>query len=132
MRVVQVDVVQRAEPDDEPVTVASATTVFLGESVKPRGAVDARALDVNPPDAPDDDYYPRFTAEASTTADGTESPAVPWTRDIGSGQVAGRKSCWVQRAARRRGRDPRHRSSALSSAESTSLMGNWGTERASR
>ncbi|HNP56493.1 MAG TPA: thioesterase family protein [Gordonia sp. (in: high G+C Gram-positive bacteria)] len=129
VRVVQVDVVQRAEPDDEPVTVASATTVFLKESVKPRGERWTRGPSTfNPPDAPDDDYYPRFTAEASTTADGTESPAVPWTRDIGSGQVAGRKSYWCNALPAVAGETPTPFQRAVVSAESTSLMGNWGTE----
>ena len=62
------------------------------------------------------------------TADGTQSPAVPWTRDIGLGQVAGRKSYWCNALPAVVGETPTPFQRAVVSAESTSLMGNWGTE----
>ncbi|MFT4200832.1 PaaI family thioesterase [Gordonia sp. (in: high G+C Gram-positive bacteria)] len=127
VRVVEVDVLQHLD-DEEPVRVARSTTVFLRESVNPDGERWSReSTDFDPPSVPEDDYYPRFAADATTAADGTPVDAIAWTSDLAALQGPGRKRHWTHPLPVVAGEPPSPFLRAVIAAESTSLMGNWGT-----
>ncbi len=129
VRVVEVDVLQLVGgPDTEPVRVARSTTVFLKQSTNPGGQRWARpAPAFEPPAVPDEDHYPRFAADEATTADGAHTDAVGWTSDLGALQGAGRKRGWTNPLPTVAHEPITPFVRAVVAAESTSLMGNWGT-----
>ncbi|MFT3901280.1 MAG: thioesterase family protein [Gordonia sp. (in: high G+C Gram-positive bacteria)] len=126
VRVVEVDIFQHG--GDEPVRVARSTTVFLKESTNPAGERWERPTSAfDPPEVPDDDYYPRFAADATTSADGSPVAAIEWTSDLAALQGPGRKRHWTHPLPVVPGETPSPFVRAVIAAESTSLMANWGT-----
>ncbi|QKT08670.1 thioesterase family protein [Gordonia sp. X0973] len=126
VRVVQVDILQHRD-DDDPVCVARSTTVFLKESANPHGERWTPPSTFDPPPAAADDYYPFFAADATTTADGTPVDTVAWTHDFSAMQGPGRKRNWAQTLPVVPGEEPSPFVLAVTAAESTSAVGNWGT-----
>ena len=124
IRVVDVDVVQHPEGADE-VLVARGTTVFLRTSTNPPGRRwhrPADAVTFHPPEiASDDDLSPRFASDAADDAVGE------WERDMGNHQNGHRKRMWSRAAPIVAGEKLTPFQRAVVSAESASLVSNWGT-----
>lgn len=124
IRVLDVDVVQHPDDADE-VVVARATTVFLRTSTNPPGRRwhrPADAVTFHPPEiASDDDLSPRF---ASDDADDTVGG---WERDMANHQNGHRKRMWSRAAPIVAGEKLTPFQRAVISAESASLVSNWGT-----
>ncbi|MGC4933546.1 acyl-CoA thioesterase domain-containing protein [Gordonia sp. DT30] len=140
IRVAEVDVVQY--PDDTPgsgtseggaeVVVARATTVFLRESQNPPGQRwqrPAQASTFHPPAGPIDDYAPRFSSDAADTdaADTGAAEVGDWDDDMRRHQNGLRKRVWTRAAPAVAGAELTPFVRAAISAESTSLIGNWGS-----
>ncbi|MFE0751614.1 PaaI family thioesterase [Gordonia sp. NPDC058843] len=129
IRVVDVEVVQHpegADPDGaEEVVVARGTTVFLRTSTNPPGqrwhrpaaAVTFRAPEI----ASDDDLSPRFASDAADDSVGE------WERDMANHQNGHRKRMWSRAAPIVAGEKLTPFQRAVISAESASLVSNWGT-----
>ena len=126
IRVAEVEVVQFSSEDtlEDGVVVARGTTVFLKESDNPPGDRWVRpddAVTFTPPDVSDDDYFPRFSS------DGPGAPVGPWTSDMATHQDGYRKRLWSRAAPAVAGEPLTPFQQAVISAESTSLVCNWGT-----
>ncbi|QUD82193.1 thioesterase family protein [Gordonia polyisoprenivorans] len=124
IRVAEVDVVQF--PDDSAaeaeVIVARATAVFLRESQNPPGQRwqrDARARTFSPPSTAVDDWAPRFASDAAGVGE--------WDSNMGNHQNGLRKRVWTRAAPAVVGAELTPFVRAAISAESTSLICNWGT-----
>ena len=134
IRVVEVDVLQDRPSGDE-VLVARGSTVFLKEPVNPPGgrwfnpADDTIAADVPTPEQQE-------AAAGALTGEGPWDPALApwffsgstWSNDMGANQTDLRKGVWSRSAAVVAGAPPTPFERTVMAAESTSLMGNWGTE----
>ncbi|RPA58959.1 hypothetical protein EF294_14025 [Gordonia oryzae] len=127
IRVAEVDIVQfpdDGEPEAE-VTVARATAVFLRESQNPPGQRwqrDSESVTFSPPVAAIDDWAPRFASD-SPDADAVGA----WGRNMGDHQNGLRKRVWTRAAPAVVGVELTPFVRAVTSAESTSLICNWGT-----
>ncbi|MDF3285194.1 acyl-CoA thioesterase domain-containing protein [Gordonia sp. N1V] len=124
IRVAEVDVVQF--PDDSAaeaeVIVARATAVFLRESQNPPGQrwqSDAGARTFSPPTTAVDDWAPRFASDAAGVGE--------WDSNMGNHQNGLRKRVWTRAAPAVVGAELTPFVRAAISAESTSLICNWGT-----
>ncbi|MBE7193948.1 thioesterase family protein [Gordonia polyisoprenivorans] len=124
IRVAEVDVVQF--PDDSAaeaeVIVARATAVFLRESQNPPGQRwqrDAGARTFSPPTTAVDDWAPRFASDAAGVGE--------WDSNMGNHQNGLRKRVWTRAAPAVVGAELTPFVRAAISAESTSLICNWGT-----
>ncbi|OPX11406.1 acyl-CoA thioesterase domain-containing protein [Gordonia sp. i37] len=124
IRVAEVDVVQF--PDDSAakaeVIVARATAVFLRESQNPPGQRwqrDAGARTFSPPTTAVDDWAPRFASDAAGVGE--------WDQNMGNHQNGLRKRVWTRAAPAVVGTELTPFVRAAISAESTSLICNWGT-----
>ncbi|MGW8814957.1 PaaI family thioesterase [Gordonia terrae] len=124
IRVLDVDVVQHPDDADE-VVVARATTVFLRTSTNPPGRRwhrPADAVTFHPPEfASDDDLSPRFASDAADDTVGE------WERDMANHQNGHRKRMWSRAAPIVAGEKLTPFQRAVISAESASLVSNWGT-----
>lgn len=124
IRVLDVDVVQHPDDADE-VVVARATTVFLRTSTNPPGRRwhrPADAVTFHPPEiAADDDLSPRFASDAADDTVGE------WERDMANHQNGHRKRMWSRAAPIVAGEKLTPFQRAVISAESASLVSNWGT-----
>ncbi|ACY23553.1 conserved hypothetical protein [Gordonia bronchialis DSM 43247] len=124
IRVAEVDVVQfPADGPDDGVIVARSTTVFLRDSVNPPGDRWSRpddAVTFRPPTVGDDDYFPRFASDVDD---------VPgdWDSNMGNHQNGHRKRLWSRAAPAVAGESLTPFQQAVISAESTSLVCNWGS-----
>ncbi|GAB08632.1 hypothetical protein GOARA_013_00760 [Gordonia araii NBRC 100433] len=128
VRVVEVDVFQHPDDAADPVLVARSTTVFLKEATNPPGERWSRpTTSFTPPPVPDDDFYPRFAADATIDAEGNAVEAIPWTSDLAALQGPGRKRHWTRPLPVVPDELPSPFVGAVIAAESSSLMGNWGT-----
>ncbi|GAA3028866.1 thioesterase family protein [Gordonia defluvii] len=129
VRVIGVDVYQY--PDGlgtDPVRVAHSTTVFLKSAGDPPGQRWSReATGFHPPVVADDDFYPRFAADATIDSDGNVVAAIDWTSDIAALQGSGRKRQWTRPLPVVPGESPSPFVGAVTAAESSSLLGNWGS-----
>ncbi|GAB22808.1 hypothetical protein GOPIP_031_04300 [Gordonia polyisoprenivorans NBRC 16320 = JCM 10675] len=124
IRVAEVDVVQF--PDDSAaeaeVIVARATAVFLRESQNPPGQRwqrDVGARTFSPPTTAVDDWAPRFASDAAGVGE--------WDSNMGNHQNGLRKRVWTRAAPAVVGAELTPFVRAAISAESTSLICNWGT-----
>ena len=124
IRVAEVDVVQF--PDDSAaeaeVIVARATAVFLRESQNPPGQRwqrDAGARTFSPPTTAVDDWAPRFASDTAGVGE--------WDSNMGNHQNGLRKRVWTRAAPAVVGAELTPFVRAAISAESTSLICNWGT-----
>ena len=148
IRVAELDVVQSESPNisdsntagaDE-VVVARATTVFLRTSVNPPGTRWQRpdgAVTFRPPTdpIPDTDLMSRFSSDAPDrdAADASESGGTTgasnsaWNTDMGAHQNGGRKRLWSHPLPAIDGEPATSFVKAVTAAESTSLVTNWGS-----
>lgn len=124
IRVAEVDVVQF--PDDSAaeaeVIVARATAVLLRESQNPPGQRwqrDADARTFSPPTTAVDDWAPRFASDTAGVGE--------WDSNMGNHQNGLRKRVWTRAAPAVVGAELTPFVRAAISAESTSLICNWGT-----
>ncbi|QTI70072.1 acyl-CoA thioesterase domain-containing protein [Gordonia polyisoprenivorans] len=125
IRVAEVDVVQfdgggGSQDGAAEVIVARATAVFLRESQNPPGQRwhrDAEALTFSPPAVAIDDLMPRFASDV----------AREWDSVMGNHQHGYRKRVWTRAIPTLVGRELTPLVRAATSAESTSLICNWGT-----
>ncbi|AFA71684.1 protein of unknown function DUF3705 [Gordonia polyisoprenivorans VH2] len=124
IRVAEVDVVQF--PDDSAaeaeVIVARATAVFLRESQNPPGQRwqrDVGARTLSPPTTAVDDWAPRFASDTAGVGE--------WDSNMGNHQNGLRKRVWTRAAPAVVGAELTPFVRAAISAESTSLICNWGT-----
>ncbi|MGW6034447.1 hotdog fold domain-containing protein [Gordonia terrae] len=124
IRVLDVDVVQHPDDADE-VVVARATTVFLRTSTNPPGRRWHRPADAvtfhQPEIADDDDLSPRFAS------DGADDTVGEWERGMANHQNGHRKRMWSRAAPIVAGEKLTPFQRAVISAESASLVSNWGT-----
>ncbi|NDK88945.1 thioesterase family protein [Gordonia desulfuricans] len=128
IRVAEVDVFQHPA-DGEEVLAARATTVYLRESQNPPGQRWTRpdsAVSFVPPAETTDDLMPFFATDPADAPFGGV-PAGEWTREIGSHQTATRKRLWAAAAPAVAGEPLTPFVQAAISAESTSLVCNWGS-----
>ncbi|OBA58051.1 acyl-CoA thioesterase domain-containing protein [Gordonia sp. 852002-10350_SCH5691597] len=148
IRVAELDVVQSESPNisdsdtagaDE-VVVARATTVFLRTSANPPGTRWQRpdeAVTFRPPTdpIPDTDLMSRFSSDAPDrdAADASESGGTTgasnsaWNTDMGAHQNGGRKRLWSHPLPAIDGEPATSFVKAVTAAESTSLVTNWGS-----
>ncbi|MGW0035241.1 acyl-CoA thioesterase domain-containing protein [Gordonia sp. NPDC003376] len=127
IRVAEVDVFQHAA-DGEEVLAARATTVYLRESQNPPGRRWTRpdsAVSFVPPAETTDDRRPFFATDPADAPFG--GPVGDWSRDIGAHQTATRKRLWASAAPAVAGQPLTPFVQAAISAESTSLVCNWGS-----
>lgn len=122
IRVVEVDVLQH--PDDgAEVLTARSTTVFLAESANPPGQRWQRpesAVTFHAPLDTPSDHLSRFASD--------ESGAVgDWDADMGAHQNGLRKRLWAQPLPAVLGSPATPFTRAVTGAESTSLICNWGS-----
>ena len=124
IRVAEVDVVQF--PDDSAaeaeVIVARATAVLLRESQNPPGQRwqrDVGARTFSPPTTAVDDWAPRFASDTAGVGE--------WDSNMGNHQNGLRKRVWTRAAPAVVGAELTPFVRAAISAESTSLICNWGT-----
>lgn len=124
IRVVDVDVVQHPDGADE-VVVARGTTVFLRTSTNPPGQRWQRPADAVTFRAPeiiaDDDLSPRFASDAADDTVGE------WETDMANHQNGHRKRMWSRAAPIVAGEKLTPFQRAVVSAESASLVSNWGS-----
>ncbi|MFT4393341.1 acyl-CoA thioesterase domain-containing protein [Gordonia lacunae] len=124
IRVVDVDVVQHPDGADE-VVVARGTTVFLRTSTNPPGQRWQRPADAVTFRAPeiiaDDDLPPRFASDAADDTVGE------WEKDMANHQNGHRKRMWSRAAPIVAGEKLTPFQRAVVSAESASLVSNWGS-----
>ncbi|OUC80070.1 acyl-CoA thioesterase domain-containing protein [Gordonia lacunae] len=124
IRVVDVDVVQHPDGADE-VVVARGTTVFLRTSTNPPGQRWQRPADAVTFRAPeiiaDDDLSPRFASDAADDTVGE------WEKDMANHQNGHRKRMWSRAAPIVAGEKLTPFQRAVVSAESASLVSNWGS-----
>ena len=132
IRAAEIDVVQRTDPDpgsgsQDEVLVARATAVFLRPSQNPPGdrwQRPADAVTFRPPteDIGDSDVMSRFSSEVA----GPESEPV-WNTDMGEHQNGRRKRLWSHPLPTIDGETTTPFVRAVTGAESTSLITNWGS-----
>ncbi|GAC70621.1 acyl-CoA thioesterase domain-containing protein [Gordonia soli] len=128
--VAETEVVQypgdRGGDADAEIVVARATTVFLQESQSPPGERWSRPEEestFHPPTAAPDDLMPWFSVD-----DPDRDPDAPaWNQDMGSNQTPHRKRLWTRSAPPVVGEELTPFQRAVTSAESTSLVSNWGS-----
>lgn len=128
IRVVELDVLQypedgAPEPGSEVLT-ARATTVFLAASSNPPGQRWQRAQEATtftPPPVEYTDYRPRFSSDAHPPQIGD------WDDAMGNHQDGFRKRLWTKAAPAVLGAELTPFVRAAISAESTSLVCNWGS-----
>ncbi|ATD72487.1 MULTISPECIES: acyl-CoA thioesterase domain-containing protein [Gordonia] len=125
IRVVDVEIVQHPE-DGQEVVVARGTTVFLRTSVNPPGERWQRppeAVTFRPPRSTttDDDLIPRWASDAPGRA------PREWEYEMPDHQNAYRKRVWTRAAPIVPGEEPTPFQRAVISAESASVISNWGT-----
>ncbi|GAA1482082.1 thioesterase family protein [Gordonia sinesedis] len=127
IRVAEIDVLQRpadAATDADEVLVARGTTVFLAESSNPPGqrwTRPAEQMTFTPPDGESPDSFPRFSSDSSDGRIG------PWDSDMGNHQNGGRKRVWSRAGTTVSGHALTPFVRAVTAAESTSLVSNWGS-----
>ena len=134
------------------VVVARATTVFLRTSANPPGTRWQRpdeAVTFRPPTdpIPDSDLMSRFSSDVPDTdvpdtdapkagapvADSSKSDGTPgasnsaWNTDMGAHQNGGRKRLWSHPLPAIEGEEATAFVKAVTAAESTSLVTNWGS-----
>ncbi|MEE4022174.1 acyl-CoA thioesterase domain-containing protein [Gordonia sp. PKS22-38] len=122
IKVAEVDVVQSV--DGAEVLVARSTTVFVKESTNPPGERWERppeTIEFHPPETDADDRFPWYGAT-------TESGEIEWSQDMGAHQNARRNRLWTRAVSTVVGERPSAFERAVISGESTSLVGNWGSE----
>lgn len=148
IRVAELDVVQSESPNSsdsntagaDEVVVARATTVFLRTSANPPGTRWQRpdeAVTFRPPTDPisDTDVMSRFSSDAPDrdAADASESGGTTgasnsaWNTDMGAHQNGGRKRLWSHPLPAIDGEQATSFVKAVTAAESTSLVTNWGS-----
>ncbi|ETA08491.1 MULTISPECIES: acyl-CoA thioesterase domain-containing protein [Gordonia] len=123
IRVVDVEIVQHPDGADE-VVVARGTTVFLRTSTNPPGERWHRPPEMvtfHPPATTGDDLAPRFASDAPDGGLGE------WQRDMSGHQNGHRKRIWTRAAPIVPGEEPTPFQRAVVSAESASLISNWGS-----
>ncbi|WP_238423163.1 acyl-CoA thioesterase domain-containing protein [Gordonia sp. 'Campus'] len=123
IRVVDVEVVQHPVDADE-VIVARGTTVFLRTSSNPPGERWHRSpesVTFRPPATTADDLSPRFASDDAQDSVGH------WEKDMSKHQNGHRKRMWTRAAPIVVGEQPTPFQRAVVSAESASLVSNWGT-----
>lgn len=121
IRVVEVDVVQFPDGDAGPVTVARSTTVLIREATNPPGERWRRtpADDHIWPDLPADDLRGYFC--------NPDAPDAGWSRSMAPMQAAVRKRMSTAGVPVVGGEPLTPFLRAVLAAESTSLVGNWGS-----
>lgn len=118
IKVADVDVVQ--DHDGHEVIVARATTVFVKETSNPPGERWTQGDDgFRPPQAAADDLLPWFASDDDGSA--------RWDQNMGEHQDGHRKRIWTRAVATVAGETPSPFERVAISAESTSLVCNWGT-----
>lgn len=139
IRVAELDVVQfpdeSATADDDGIIVARSTTVFLRESHNPPGDRWERRPEALTFTPPDDDAVP--TAPLDTDEpdsftimwahDGTDGTVGRWDTEMSRHQNGARKRRWARAAPAVLGEQITPFARAVTAAESTSLMANWGS-----
>lgn len=133
IRVAEVDVVQVVDGSDDPVIVARATTVFLRESTNPPGDRWQRPAAANTFVPPTREPVPGRESDIPReltpwwTHDGPDGTPAEWDTDMTRHQNGLRKRRWSPSVPTIEGEDLTPFARAVTLAESTSLMGNWGT-----
>lgn len=140
IQVVDVDIVQFADADDPASehVVARSTTVFLRESQNPPGQRWQHAgetMSVAPPSLSPDDYTPRFSSGSAAGVGVSDvgvsgagvSTAGEWQREMSLHQNGLRKRLWTRAVSAVAGQELTPFVRAMISAESTSLVCNWGS-----
>lgn len=125
IRVVDVEIVQHPDDGGDEVVVARGTTVFLRTSTNPPGQRWVRpesAVTFRPPATTPDDLAPRFASDT-----GADAQIGSWDEDMSNHQNGDRKRIWTRAAPIVPGEEPTPFQRAVISAESASLISNWGT-----
>lgn len=124
IRVVDTEIVQHPADGGE-VVVARGTTVFLRTSVNPPGERwhrPAETVTFRPPTTTPDGLAPLFSSDSPDGALGE------WDPTMANHQNGNRKRIWTRAAPLVRGTELTPFQRAVISAESASLMSNWGSE----
>lgn len=149
IRVAEIDVVQNSDaegtggdPSADQVIVARATAVFLRTSQNPPGARwqrPAESITFRPPaeHIPDADVMSRFSSDAEASGPDTDAEVSgrraanravgAWNTDMGAHQNGWRKRLWSHPLPTIDGEHDTPFVKAVTAAESTSLITNWGS-----
>lgn len=123
IRVVDTEIVQHPA-DGEEFTVARGTTVFLKSSTNPPGQRwhrPAEWVTFRPPESDPEGHWPLFSSDSPDGALGN------WDPTMGNHQNGNRKRLWTRAVPVLPGAEPTPFQRAVISAESASLISNWGT-----